>query len=84
MYFRNKIKLKIILFQFTSCPFQTNVTACVAGPSCRPFSTIAMRSHVAQAIADLHKISIEFNKVHKIQITKYILATEAQLCRIHC
>lgn len=37
----------------TSCPFHTKVTACVAGPPWMPFSTIAIRSHVAHAIAGL-------------------------------
>lgn len=45
----------------TSCPFHTKVTAWVAGPSCLPFSTMAIRSHVAQAIAGLHSEFHQYN-----------------------
>ena len=47
------IKHKKYDWFLTSWPFHTNVTACVGGPSCLPFSTIAIRSHVAHAIAGL-------------------------------
>lgn len=38
--------------------FQTKVTACVGGPLCLPFSTIATRSHVAQTMLGL------FTEIH--------------------
>ena len=55
---KNTVKMKLKL-SLTSCPFHMNVTAWVPGPSCSPFSTIAIRSHVAQAIAGLHKYLLQ-------------------------
>lgn len=54
----------------TLCPFHTNVTACVAGPSCAPFSTIAMRAHVAQAMADLRPICFGLSKLRMFIVRK--------------